>query len=733
MSRRLRIVLIASATALVVTIGLAAALFPKIGSWYVRTRVLPGVSERLGRDLTVGNIRVGYGDVELGDVRVYGAKDGDGAILTVDDIRVDFDFWRAVRGDLHLGTLVIDRPRVTVTRFGDGSDNFSDLLGKLRGQPSHDGAAGGGPRYLPERILVRHASAAYDDRLNGVQAAIDDAQGTVVSHGPADIVLAGVTAVHSVGPRFAAASLRISADTTDIRRTLALTIAGGSAALWPKMSLTDIQGSITAAGEPGRTRLALEGGYGGAGEKLWRADGWVDPFAGDAEFHLRADRFTLDKIEKILADTPVQDPARTSVDAALDLTAHGWDVDFSGAFGLSGLTLYHPWLSAELVRELGGRATIRGKILRKERVLEVDELTVQARGVELHVAGAAALERGIEPDGTRRAERRVRAHIVIPAVPCQQALAAIPAELTPRLQGFQLKGNFSTDLWIGVDWANLDALELNGNVGIFGCKVLKAPEGFRPEDLQGEFEHMVELEENNFMSFVVGPSNPDFVPLPEVSHYLVDSLISTEDSGFLKHKGFIVREFKSALIKDLKEGYFKYGASSITMQIAKNVFLYREKTLSRKLQELFLTWYLEQVLPKERLLEIYVNVIEFGPGIYGIGPAAQAYFGKRARDLNPLEAAFFSSILPSPKKRYLQYCEGELNRWGDAKVQRILKLNHERGLITDAEYEAAQATPLQFARTETFSKEECVTMTKRMIQKTRPTQPPGIKTSSGGR
>jgi membrane peptidoglycan carboxypeptidase len=128
-----------------------------------------------------------------------------------------------------------------------------------------------------------------------------------------------------------------------------------------------------------------------------------------------------------------------------------------------------------------------------------------------------------------------------------------------------------------------------------------------------------------------------------------------------------------------------------------------------------------------------VNVIEFGPGIYGIGPAAQAYFGKRARDLNPLEAAFFSSILPSPKKRYLQYCEGELNRWGDAKVQRILKLNHERGLITDAEYEAAQATPLQFARTETFSKEECVTMTKRMIQKTRPTQPPGIKTSSGGR
>lgn len=727
--------LLSLATAVVVAVALGALLFPKIGSWFVRNRVLPRISERLGRDLTVGNVRVGYGDVELRDVRIFGPADGDGALVTVADIRVDFDFWGALRGDVRLGTMVVDGPRVTLTRSASGIDNFADLLDKLRGRGSGASSGGGG---MPARLVLRRGAVAYDDRLNGFQAAIDDAEGTIVRRGPADITLAGVTAVHSVGPRFAAASLRIAADTADLGHTLALTIAGGSAALWPKMSLTDIQGTITAASEPGRTRLALEGGYGGAGEKLWRADGWIDPFAGNAEFHLRADRFTLDKIEKILADTPVVEPARTSIDATLDVTAHGWDVDFAGALDLSGLTLYHPWLSGEPVRDLGGRGTIRGKILRKARILELDELTVNARGVELHLDGTAALERGIEPDGTRRAQPRLRAHVVVPAMSCQQALAAIPAELAPRLQGFQLKGAFTTDLALDVDWADLDALQLTGSVGIFGCKVTQAPDGFRLEDLQGEFEQMVELEENNFMSFVVGPSNPDFVPLPEVSRYVVDSLISTEDSGFLKHKGFIVREFKSALIKDLKEGYFKYGASSITMQIAKNVFLYREKTLSRKLQELFLTWYLEQVLPKERLLEMYVNVIEFGPGIYGIGPAAQHYFGKRARDLGPLEAAFFSSILPSPKKRYLQFCEGELNRWGDAKVQRILKLNHERGLITDEEYRAALAAPLQFARNETFSREECVTMTKRMIQKGRPTQPkpgpaaPLPKTSSRG-
>ena len=720
-SRRVRLVLIIVGAAAAVSVLLVWLLYPKIGSWVVRTRVLPRVAEKLGRDLTVGTVSVGFGHVELRDIRVWGPADGEGSLVTVADVGIDYDFWAAVRGELRLGTMVVHAPHLSLLRGIAGTDNFSDILEKLRAPGG--GGGPGGPSRLPARVVLKGGSARYDDQLNGVIATIDDASGTVVPRGRADVTLSGVTGVHSLGPRFAVAELGLSADVADVRRTLAISIAGGSASIWPKLSLTDIRGKITADDQPGRARVALEGGYGGAGDTLWHAEGWVDPAAGDGEVHLRADRFTLDKIEKILVDTPIQDPAHTSIDARLDLTLRDGDLEFAGGVDLSGLTLYHPWLSAETVRDLGGSGNIRGRILRKARILKLDELSVRARGIELRLDGEAALERGLDPDGTRRGQPRLRARLVVPAVPCQQFLDAIPKEVAPRLQGFRLKGTFATDVAIKIDWADLDALELLGSVGIFGCKVADAPADLRPEALNGEFEHVVELEENDFMSFVVGPENPDFVPYAEVSHYLLDSLISTEDSGFRKHKGFITREFKSALIKNLKEGYFKYGASSITMQIAKNVFLYREKTLSRKLQELFLTWYLETVLPKERLLEIYVNVIEFGPGLYGIGPAAQHYFGKRARDLNPLEAAFFSSILPSPKKRYLQYCEGELNRWGDAKVARIIKLNHERGLISDEEYQAAIAQPLQFVRSETFSREECVTMTKRMIQKTRATMP----------
>ncbi len=148
---------------------------------------------------------------------------------------------------------------------------------------------------------------------------------------------------------------------------------------------------------------------------------------------------------------------------------------------------------------------------------------------------------------------------------------------------------------------------------------------------------------------VVGPDNPDFAPYEQISPYLVGSIMTTEDNGFFKHHGWVSSEFKSALRRNLQGGGFRLGASSITMQMTKNVLLTKDKTLSRKLQELFLVWYLEQELPKERILELYFNAIEFGPRIYGIGAATRHYFGKKPADLTPLEAAFFSSILPSAR------------------------------------------------------------------------------------
>jgi transglycosylase-like protein len=721
---RLAKIVLAVMALLCLAIGAFFLMIPQLGAWVLRTRVLPKLEERLDRRLTIGEIKVHYGSASLKTVVLQGIRDeGHEPLARIGAVQVSFDFWPALVGDVRLRAVTIEQPRFALRRDATG-DNFSDLPARLRGKAAAAAPAEApGRDRMPDQLRVVNGWLVIDDDRTGVRAGADGIDAELRRGSMAHATLTGVHAEHRLGPRFTVTSVQVEADPKNVRGTVAVSVTGGTADILPKLALTGIAGRVAAAGEPGKATIALRGGYGGVGDDLWRAEGTIDLDRREGDVHLRADRFTFDKVADALAGTPVVAPEDTSLDAALDLSLKDGVLRFAGALDLDHLSIFHPWLAEEPVRDLGFQAKVRGSFATRARVLTLDDLSVSLRGLSAHLDGEAALIGGEEPDGTTRVDRRLKAHLVVPQVPCQTVLAAMPPELTPRLQGFVLKGNFSTDLHVDVDWADLDNLDLGGSVGIFGCKVIEAPDDMKPDRLLAEFEQVVEVEENNFVSFQVGPSNPDFVPYAEVSPYLLNSLMTTEDSGFMKHHGFINREFKSALIKDLKEGYFKYGASSITMQIAKNVFLYRQKTLARKLQELFLTWYIETILPKERLLEIYVNVIEFGPGLYGIGAAARHYFGKKAKDLNPVESAFFSSILPNPKKRYMQYCEGELNRWGDAKVQRIVKLEHERGLLSDEEYARALQTPLVFDRTEALPEAECKAETMKLIKATRPTQP----------
>jgi membrane peptidoglycan carboxypeptidase len=263
---------------------------------------------------------------------------------------------------------------------------------------------------------------------------------------------------------------------------------------------------------------------------------------------------------------------------------------------------------------------------------------------------------------------------------------------------------------------------LDGSVGIRKCRVTKEPAD-SPKRLEEEFEHHVEYEADKWMSFLVGEENEDFVPFEDISPHLVNSIMSTEDSAFRSHRGFIPSEFRTALVNNLKAGKFTHGASSITMQMVKNVLLFRDKRLARKLQELFLTWHVENTLTKDRILEIYFNVIEYGPALYGIGPAAHHYFGKSAKDLTPREAAFFSSILPSPKERYKQYCKGEVTRFTDDKIKFYLGVMLKRKRLTQAEHDDAVASQLRFYADGDETEDECLKRTQKAIKNSRSTNP----------
>jgi membrane peptidoglycan carboxypeptidase len=149
----------------------------------------------------------------------------------------------------------------------------------------------------------------------------------------------------------------------------------------------------------------------------------------------------------------------------------------------------------------------------------------------------------------------------------------------------------------------------------------------------------------------VGTDNPGFTPLENISPYLQNAVLTAEDPSFFNHAGFIPEAFRESMITNLQRGRFVRGGSTISMQLVKNVYLSRNKTIARKLEEALIVWLIEQngLVPKERMFEVYLNVIEWGPGIYGIGEAAQFYFNKRPSELNLAESIYLASIIPAPK------------------------------------------------------------------------------------
>lgn len=140
-----------------------------------------------------------------------------------------------------------------------------------------------------------------------------------------------------------------------------------------------------------------------------------------------------------------------------------------------------------------------------------------------------------------------------------------------------------------------------------------------------------------------------WVPMADVSPYLAKAVIIAEDDKFWKHAGFDYSGMKEAMEKNLKSGKFRAGGSTISQQLAKNLYLTPEKSFFRKVKEAVITWKMERTLSKRRILELYLNAAEWGDGIFGAEAAANAYFGKRASELTPMEAARLAVALPSPK------------------------------------------------------------------------------------
>ncbi|MEX5217545.1 MAG: monofunctional biosynthetic peptidoglycan transglycosylase [Nitrospira sp.] len=141
-----------------------------------------------------------------------------------------------------------------------------------------------------------------------------------------------------------------------------------------------------------------------------------------------------------------------------------------------------------------------------------------------------------------------------------------------------------------------------------------------------------------------------WVPMSRISPYLQRAVVATEDASFFQHEGFDWEGIKDAAVHNLEAGEFKRGGSTITQQLAKNLYLSSERSLLRKAREALITRSLEHELTKRRILELYLNVAEWGHGIFGAEAASRHHFGKSASELNMDEAALLAAILPAPRR-----------------------------------------------------------------------------------
>lgn len=270
-----------------------------------------------------------------------------------------------------------------------------------------------------------------------------------------------------------------------------------------------------------------------------------------------------------------------------------------------------------------------------------------------------------------------------------RAISALPVSLHPSLPDIRLSGSMTGMFSMHLDTGDPDSLDYSYTGHIDPLKILNLGREINIDDLKSPFRHNVRTETGKGISIMLSPGNPDFIPYRDIPRSLISAVMTAEDERFFSHRGFSEKHIRGSLIENMKAGKVVRGASTISMQLAKNLYLSPERTLSRKLEEAFITVALEQNLNKKRIMEIYLNIIEWGNGIYGIGPAAQHYFGKRPEELKPMESAFLASIIACPRRNWHPDPLSKIGQGWLEYLQVILCKMHERGAAEDEDLREA--------------------------------------------
>ncbi len=208
-----------------------------------------------------------------------------------------------------------------------------------------------------------------------------------------------------------------------------------------------------------------------------------------------------------------------------------------------------------------------------------------------------------------------------------------------------------------------------------------------------------EVSKEGVPTYTIVPKKPKgWIELKSLPKHVWGAILVSEDWAFFEHSGVDVSQVKEAIEDTLEHGKGLRGASTISQQVVKNLFLSNERSFVRKAREFAITLYMEREIEKKKILEIYLNIIEYGQGIYGLESAAKFYFKKSASELTAREAAFIAMLLPNPKAYSQSFRDGELSEYASKTVENILDKMRQAGFLTKEEREAMRGVALSFEK-----------------------------------
>jgi len=320
------------------------------------------------------------------------------------------------------------------------------------------------------------------------------------------------------------------------------------------------------------------------------------------------------------------------------------------------------------------------------------DITITPNSVSLDSTSLAVLNKiSIHPyfkmtsAGSKQYELAVRTD----TTPATDFFNSLPPGVFDETRDIQADGHLQYALKFKLDAAIPDSVEFDSQLKKIKFHLRKSGREnlFKMNE---EFLHTVYEHDRPFRSFMVGPSNPDFTTLDQVTPNLKNAILTSEDGSFFFHNGFNEDAFRKSIAENYRKGKFARGGSTISMQLIKNVYLSRHKTIARKAEEALMVWLIEsnRLCSKERMFEVYLNIIELGPGIYGVGEASRFYFNKKPSELTLSESIFLASLLPHPKWFKYSFDEqGNLKSYLADYYRVVSNFLLRKNLITQNEYD----------------------------------------------